>query len=79
LNNVLTYRDQKLSGREFWLGLFKFILACGVGAAANVGVASFIYKGYGYWLFSGLAGILVGLVWNYLATSLIVWPKRKTL
>jgi dolichol-phosphate mannosyltransferase len=79
LNNILTYRDQKLSGREFWLGLFKFILACGVGAAANVGVASFIYKGYGYWLFSGLAGILVGLVWNYLATSLIVWPKRKPL
>ncbi len=78
LNNVLTYRDQKLAGREFWLGLFKFILACGVGAAANVGVASFIYKGYGYWLFSGLAGILVGLVWNYLATSLIVWPKRKS-
>ncbi len=79
LNNILTYRDQKLAGREFWLGLFKFILACGVGAAANVGVASFIYKGYGYWLFSGLAGILVGLVWNYLATSLFVWPKRKTL
>lgn len=79
LNNLLTYRDQKLSGKDFWLGMFKFILACGIGAAANVGVASLFYKGYGYWYFSGLAGILVGLFWNYLATSLVVWPKRKTL
>jgi dolichol-phosphate mannosyltransferase len=77
LNNMLTYRDQKLSGFDFYLGLVKFILTCSIGAVANVGVASFIYKGYGYWVFSGLAGILVGVVWNYVATSLVVWPKRQ--
>jgi dolichol-phosphate mannosyltransferase len=43
---------------------------------ANVGVASFIYKDYGYWVISGLAGVLVGVVWNYVATSLVVWPKK---
>ena len=77
LNNVLTYRDQKLSGFDFYIGLIKFVLTCSVGAVANVGVASFIYKGYGYWVFSGLAGILVGVIWNYVATSLIVWPKKR--
>ena len=77
LNNLLTYRDQKLSGFDFYLGLIKFVLTCSVGAVANVGVASFIYKGYGYWVFSGMAGILVGVVWNYVATSLVVWPKKR--
>jgi len=77
LNNILTYRDQKLSGFDFYLGLIKFVLTCSVGAVANVGVASFIYKGYGYWVFSGMAGILVGVVWNYVATSLVVWPKKR--
>jgi len=76
LNNVLTYRDQKLVGFRFWTGLLKFMLACSVGALANVGVASVIYKDYGYWVFSGLAGVLVGVVWNYVATSLVVWPKK---
>ncbi len=76
LNNLLTYRDQKLVGLGFWTGLVKFMLACSIGALANVGVASFIYKDYGYWVFSGLAGVLVGVVWNYVATSLIVWPKK---
>ena len=76
LNNILTYRDQKLVGFKFWTGLFKFMLACSVGALANVGVASLIYKDYGYWIASGVAGVLVGVVWNYVATSLIVWPKK---
>jgi len=78
LNNMLTYRDQKLSGVDFYIGMVKFILTCSIGAVANVGVASFIYKGYGYWVFSGLAGILVGVVWNYVATSLVVWPKKRS-
>ena len=77
LNNILTYRDQKLSGLDWYIGLIKFMLTCSVGAVANVGVACFIYKGYGYWVFSGLAGILVGVIWNYVATSLIVWPKKR--
>ena len=76
LNNILTYRDQKLTGFKFYTGLLKFMLACSVGALANVGVASVIYKDYGYWIFSGMAGVLVGVVWNYVATSLIVWPKK---
>jgi dolichol-phosphate mannosyltransferase len=76
LNNILTYSDQKLTGIGFWFGLVKFMLACSIGALANVGVASFIYKDYGYWVISGLAGVLVGVVWNYVATSLVVWPKK---
>ena len=80
LNNALTYRDQQLHGWGLLPGLLKFMGACSIGAVANVGVASFIHGGYAGWLFSALAGILVGTVWNYGATAWLVWirPKRKT-
>jgi hypothetical protein len=44
---------------------------------ANVGVASWAHSGGGGWLWSGLAGILVGLMWNYSATAIFVWPQRR--
>jgi dolichol-phosphate mannosyltransferase len=39
LNNVLTYRDQRLRGRQLFYGWLSFNLVCATGAAANVGVA----------------------------------------
>ncbi len=79
LNNALTYRDQQLKGWAWLGGLVKFMLACSIGAFANVGVASYIHSGYGHWVLSALAGIVVGTVWNYGATAWLVWikPKRK--
>lgn len=77
LNNLLTYRDQRLSGFGFLLGMFKFMLLCGVGAVANVGVAAHLYDGGSQWLLSALAGILVGTVWNYVATSHYVWSWKS--
>ncbi|MFW1442989.1 GtrA family protein, partial [Vibrio parahaemolyticus] len=69
------YRDQRLRGWRRLSGLLKFMLACGVGAAANVGVAGWLEHGGGGWLVSGLAGVLVGTVWNYGATAHIVWSR----
>jgi len=77
LNNLITYRDQRLSGLAWWRGLMLFSLACGVGAIANVGVASYIFGGGIGWLPSALAGIVVGTVWNYATTAFYVWRPRK--
>jgi dolichol-phosphate mannosyltransferase len=77
LNNVLTYRDKQLKGWSWWWGLAKFMAACALGAVANVGVASWMYGGGEYWLWSSLVGILVGLMWNYGATAILVWPQRR--
>jgi len=76
LNNLLTYRDQQLQGRSWWWGLLKFMLACSLGGAANVGVANYLYGNDGWWVLSGLMGILVGLIWNFGVTSILVWPRR---
>jgi dolichol-phosphate mannosyltransferase len=76
LNNLLTYRDQRLAGWRFLTGLVRFQLVCSVGAISNIGAASWIY-GYdtGWWL-AGLGGALMGAVWNYVVSAAFVWRAR---
>jgi dolichol-phosphate mannosyltransferase len=76
LNNLLTYRDRRLRGPAWWRGLATFVLACSVGAAANVGVASYLFENRAQWALAALAGIAVGLIWNYAATSFFTWGRR---
>ena len=80
VNNTLTYRDRRLKGAwPIAKGLFTFVLVCSIGAVANVGIADYLFAngrgGYG-WFTAGLAGILVGAVWNYAATSIFTWRQR---
>ena len=39
LNNMFTYRDQRLAGWQFVTGLIRFQVICAVGAISNVGIA----------------------------------------
>jgi dolichol-phosphate mannosyltransferase len=76
VNNELTYRDRRLRGWDWLGGWAWFVLACGIGALANVGVAAHLHAGRGVsWLPSALAGIAVGVVWNYVVTALLVWKR----
>src|SRR5437899_2317294 len=77
LNNILTYRDQRLTGRATLKGLLLFYLVCTVGAISNIGVASWLYTNEPVWWLAGLLGSLVGAVWNYAVSRTIVW--RRTL
>jgi dolichol-phosphate mannosyltransferase len=77
VNNALTYRDQKLRGARWWTGLLSFMLVCSVGAAANVGVASYLFEHDTMWALAGLAGILVGAVWNYAVTGAYTWGRTR--
>jgi dolichol-phosphate mannosyltransferase len=53
-----------------------FYLICGVGLAANVGVAFSVYSERANWWLAGAAGALMGVVWNYAMSGLFVWRKR---
>ena len=78
LNNVLTYRDMRLRGWGFVRGWFSFVLACSVGALANVGIADYLFHKEGsFWVSSAIAGVLVGAVWNYAVTAVYTWKKPK--
>jgi dolichol-phosphate mannosyltransferase len=76
LNNVLTYRDRRRTGWRWLTGLVSFIAVCAIGAAANVGVASYLFEEQSTgWVLSALAGILMGAVWNYAVSSVYTWRK----
>jgi len=76
LNNWLTYRDMRLSGWRWVGGLISFSLICGIGAAANIGVASVLFgEGQSSWWLAGIAGAAMSLVWNYTITSMVTWRR----
>ena len=76
LNNQLTYRAQRLKGPRAWRGLILFLAVCGLGAIANVGIARALYAENGSSLFSGAAGAVIGVVWNYAVSATLVWRAR---
>ncbi len=76
LNNVLTYRDRRLTGAHFFIGLASFYAICGLGAVANVGIASAAFAQHYTWWAAGLAGAAVGVVWNYAVSSVFTWHRR---
>jgi dolichol-phosphate mannosyltransferase len=77
LNNILTYRDRRLKGWAWLRGLVSFMIACSIGALANIGIASYLFENRTQWIIAALAGVLVGAVWNYGVTQFYTWGKGK--
>ncbi len=75
LNNQLTYRDRRLAGLPFVYGLVTFYAVCSLGTLANVGAASWIYGFKPSQMLAGLAGAILGSVFNYAASSVLTWRK----
>jgi dolichol-phosphate mannosyltransferase len=76
LNNVITYRDQRLKGARLWRGLILFMVVCGFGAIANVGIAQVLYEQHSNWTIAGGIGAMIGVVWNYAVSATLVWRSR---
>lgn len=76
LNNVITYREQRLRGPRLWRGLLLFMLVCGVGAVANIGIANVLYETNTAWTIAGAVGAVLGVVWNYAVSATLVWRAR---
>ena len=77
LNNLLTYRDRRLTGWKFAGGLFSFATICSFGAAANVGIATLLFvQEHVLWWVAGIAGAAMSVVWNYAVTSILTWRPR---
>ncbi len=76
LNNQITYRDQRLRGARLWRGFVLFMLVCGIGAIANVGIARVLYHTHTAWTLAGATGAVIGVVWNYAVSSTLVWRAR---
>ena len=75
LNNLFTYRDQRLRGLRLLRGLVSFYLICAIGAVANVGIAAYVFTADYRWWLAGIAGAVVGSVWNYAVSSVFTWKR----
>ena len=76
LNNEITYRDQRLRGPRLWRGLPLFMVVCGIGGVANVGIAQMLYERHTAWTIAGALGAVIGVVWNYAVSATLVWRAR---
>jgi dolichol-phosphate mannosyltransferase len=77
LNNILTYRDRQLRGWKLFRGLLTFYAVCSIGAVANVGIASYVFRSDQSWWLAGVAGAAVGAVWNYAISSVFTWRVKQ--
>jgi dolichol-phosphate mannosyltransferase len=77
LNNIITYRDQRLKGVRFVYGFFSYALICSIGAFSNIGVASYLFSedSQSWWLV-GILGAVLGTVWNYAMSSVFTWRVK---
>jgi dolichol-phosphate mannosyltransferase len=78
LNNMLTYRDMRLKGfGPLVRGLLSFCAVCAVGMLANVGIAAVLFQQKYTWWLAATAGIFMGAIWNYTATSIFTWKNVR--
>jgi dolichol-phosphate mannosyltransferase len=75
LNNIFTYRDRRLTGWKLVRGLLSFYAICTVGGVANIGIGTWVNAQDSRWWLAGMAGVVVGAVWNFAAASFVTWRK----
>ena len=76
LNNLLTWRDRRLKGWRMLRGFAGFCVISTAGAVANIGVAEWLFAQEPKWWLAGLAGAVMGGLWNYSMSSRLVWQSR---
>ena len=64
-----------VKGRAFWLGLASFYVIGAIGVVANVGIADLLFRAGRSWWLAGVAGALMGVVWNFTMSSIFTWRR----
>ncbi len=80
LNNVATFRSQRLRGGALVRGLLTFYVACSLGATINLAFAGFLIGRGSPWLLAGACGTAISSVWNYGVNTVLTWraARRET-
>ncbi len=76
LNNTFTFRERRLKGPRFLLGLLTFSLISSVGAYMNVNISALLVgETHTTWYAAGVLGAVMSLVWNYAVSSAVTWRR----
>jgi dolichol-phosphate mannosyltransferase len=73
LNNIITFRDNKLFGIKFIEGLIKFFVTCFLGLACNLAISYSLYNIGINWYMASVIGVLFSSVWNFGLSLYYVW------
>lgn len=74
LNNLLTFRDRRLSGSRMVVGYLKFLVVSSIGIVANVSAATVAYENLGQMaLLATFAGIALDTIWKFVVANRFVW------
>ena len=74
-NNQWTFKDQRFLGKAWWLGLFRYNLACLMGSFFNIAIGWYLVDKGISWIIASVLGIWVGISWNYLANKAFTWGR----
>lgn len=77
LNNMYTFRDVRLRGKDFFSGLISFYIYCSFGALINVVLSGHLYQIVFPWWLAGILGAVAGSVWNYAITAILTWKVKR--
>ena len=78
INNVLTFRSNRLQNYKLIKGLIKFLIVVSLPVIGNIFLAVSFYKAFKlntFW--SQICGIVVIFIWNYIASTKFVWKNSK--
>ena len=73
LNNILTYRDRALRGREILRGLLSFYGVCSLGAVMNIAIGTIVFAVFPVWSVASFCGAVVGAIWNFVMSATVTW------
>ena len=75
--NLITFKDKRLTGINFFKGLFKFYFISSLSLMINYFSSLFIFNIFTLNVFiSQLIGIIFAFIFNYLVLSKIIWSPK---
>ena len=76
LNNLWTFANNRLRGKDAFIGFLKFNIACAFGALASYAVSAFLFTLGWAELACVIIGAFTGVIWNYTMNRLLTWRER---
>jgi dolichol-phosphate mannosyltransferase len=73
LNNALTFRTARLTGRAAMRGLGIFYASCLAGGVLNEALAGLVHRAGAPWTPSALVGLVAGALCNYVLATRLTW------
>lgn len=77
VNNIFTYRERRLRGWGFIVGLFIYAIACSIGNLSNYALSKLLVDRGVWWPLAGVSGLAIGSVWNFAVSSVFTWRPRR--